>query len=697
VTIPPTGWYVEIDDPETGHTWTPDVVGSPEINPGANAFPKVSIPVRKRDRWLDSRYEGAPMRVWKDGQRQPIDQFEEPVESEEQFSLNGRGGVSLDTRVQLEVEQRGAHLVAQDLIQNKTSYTANIDEPDAAAQDNVVFQSPDTQSEWTSVVSIPDTTPATINTGTLQLEYSSFFAEAEDITNTGIEVSDSEASAGKAQKLSIGDATLSANTQYTIPASNAQVAMRYRIPSNTTSPSFDLVIDGEAVVSASENALSDTSYSWFTTNAGLSSDLPAGEHPAGIEVGSSGEDIIVDAIVLFDDRYSYTFDNSVDSNGYLSGPEPYPGRAEVQTADAATAFQFTGARLDASYDDTSNQQRVGISNDQGATWIYADNAEVVEADYASGAPEIRGKLGLSRYGTRSTASPTSGINGQTVDLYELAGDISETPLLINQDYDDKLINVLQDIADSGDFIFEYRKSGGTPSVEMTKPGQRTATSTPSPTAYQYSKTVEQQAKRVIVKGGRQRQREEEFTADHGAAVQLANGNIDRGTEAVYDLSTGEAYIEGEDYRLSPGIETDRGAITTLSGGSMTDGDTYGIDYNYHEQGVATSASAGADPKPLVRTIPGITTQRACNQAATILLRQLEEPLEEAQVTLPTSKVGFNIVDAQEFAALPTDTSWEIREITTKPGQTQFRLGTRQSVDEIVGRIQRRLSAASKRT
>jgi len=698
VTVPASGWYVEIDDPDTGHTWAPDVVGSPEINPGANALPKVSIPVRKRDRWLDERYEGAPMQVWKDGQRQPIDQFEEPVESEGTFALNGRGGVELDARLKKEVEQKEAHLVIEDIIQNNTSYTANVDEPDARTEDNVVFQNPDTQSEWAAVVSIPDTTPATITSGTLELEQTSFFAEGEDITSDGTTVSESAASAGSAQSLAVGDALLSATTEYVIPASNAQVAVRYRVPSGDTSPNFDLEIDGESVLSASAGALpSGDPFDWLTTAGGLSSDLPAGSHSAGINLGTNGDDIIIDAVVLFDDRFSYTFGNSVDSNGYLSGPEPHPGRVEVQIADAATAFQFTGARLDASYDDVSNQQRVGVSNDQGSTWTYANNSEVVETDYNSGAPEIRGKLALSRYGTRSTASPTSGINGQTVDLYELAGDIDETPLLINQDYDDTLINVLQDIADYGDFIFEYRLEGGTPSIELSKPGQRTTSSTPSPTSYQYSKTVEQQAKRVVVKGGRQRQREEEFTADHGTAVTLEHGNIDRGTEAVYDLSSGKLYEEGEDYRLSPGIESNAGSITTLSGGSMSDGTTYGIDYNFHDQGIATSDSAGSDPDTLVRSIPGITTKRACEQAATILLRQLEEPLEEAEVTLPTSEVGFNIVDSQEFAALPTDTAWEIREITTKPGQTQFRLGTRQSINEIVGRIQRRLSAASKRT
>lgn len=696
MTVPPTGWYVEIDDPQTGHTWTPDVVGQPEVKPGANTYPKASIPVRRRERWFDPRFRGAPMRVWRDGERQPIDQLEEPVETEDRVALNGRGGVEMDERVTKEVEQQEAHLVAEEIIKNNTSYTANVDEPAAETRDDVVFQNPDTQSEWESVLDIPATTAAYIDSGRLKAAQVAFFAEGESITGDGKTLTESAASDGAAQGLSIGSAKLSASTDYTIPASDAAVAIRYRVPSGDTSPGFDLEIDGESVLGATSGALPDgEAYDWLF-GSGLSSDLGAGSHTAGIELRTTGEDIIIDAVVLYDDRFSYTFDNSVDSNGYLSGPEPFPGRVEVETTDAATAFQFSGARLDASYDDTSNQQRVGVSSDQGASYTFSDNSEVVETDFGTGSPEIRGKLGLSRYGTRSTASPTSGINGQTVDLYELAGDINETPLLINQDYDDSIINVLRDISEQSDFIFEYRLRDGTPSIEMTVPGQRVSSDDPDVSGYRYSRSTEDQVKRVVVKGGRQQQREETFTADHGTAVDLAQGNIDHGTEVVYEPDTGESFAEGEDYRLSPGVETDTGTITTLSGGSMTDGSSYAIDYAYHNEGVASSSDAGANPDTLVRELPAVTAQRGCEQAATILLRQLEQPLEEATVRLPAA-AGFDVVDSQQFAPLPSDTTWEIRQITTNAGETEFVLGTRETIDEIARRIQRRLSAAASRT
>jgi hypothetical protein len=524
----------------------------------------------------------------------------------------------------------------------------------------------------------------------------SFFGETETFGSDGVLESDADASGGEARLYAIGGDTLNFNLDYKIPSDRARVAIRYRIPEGKTQAAFDLQIDGTVVESIGSGIFTNTSYNWFQAFA-LSSPLSPGSHTASIELGSGGEDIVVDALVVYDDRYSFTFDNTVGADGYLFGPESKPEFVEIETDDGLTVFQFTGARFEAVYDDTSGNQRVGVSNDQGSTFTYTDNSESVETDFASGSAQIRGSLGFDRYGSRSTQSPTTGFKGQTVSSITLKGDIEETALLINQDYDARAMEVLQDIANYADLPFEYRKEGGTPSVEMSKPGQRTTSDVPTPSKYEYSKTVEEQVGRVVVKGGRQQQREEEFTADHGTAVSLEHGNIDHGTETVYEPSSGESFEEGADYSLSPGVETDTGSITTLSGGSMSDGTTYAIDYNYHEEGEWTDASAGPDPKPLIETIPGLTTQRSCEQAAVILGRQLDEPLEKATVTIPTAEAGFNILDAQQFSELPSDTFWEIQSVTTTPRQTEFNLGSRKQIRDAVNSIQRRLSSAAKRT
>jgi len=712
MTVPATGWYVEIVDPDTGHTWTPDVVGQPEIKPAVNTFPKVSIPVRRSERWLDPRFEGAEMRVWRDGQRQPIDQFEEPVETEERFALNGRGGVEMDQRVSKEVDQREAHLVLEDIIQANTPYTANVDTPPARTATNESVQSADTDSELSNQLQISDTDPVNVNNGELQLAQTLFIQEGESDTISGTRA-DGDYSGGeatfidRAQSNTGESARVNFSTDHAIPESALAIKFRTDPVDGTgdgisDTPEFTVSIDGQTFTTEQFNT-NNLSLEWRDFGASWTNgDLPAGSHTLTVEVsdaatGTADDELRFDLYTVYDDRYSYNFDNSNDgSGGYLSGPELFPDRAEVETVDAPTAFQFTGAKLSASYDDVSGGQRVGVSNDQGASYTFADNSGTVETDFGSSTAEIRGKLGLSRYGTQSGATPTSGVNGQIVDLYELFGDIDETPLLINQDYDDSLMNVVRDICQQADFISEFRKTGGTPSFEATVPGQRSSSVEPEVSGYRYSRSVEDQVKRVVVKGGRQRQREETFVANHGTAVSLDQGNIDRGTEAVYDPSTGEQFVEREDYRISPGVESDTGTITTLSSGSMTDGEAFAVDYSYHNEGVATSDDAGNNPDTLVRELPAVTAQRGCQQAATILLRQLEQPLEEAQVTIPAA-AGFNVVDAQQFGPLPTGTTWEIRQITTDAGETQFSLGTRETIDEITRRIQRRLSAAASRT
>jgi len=697
--IPARGWYVEIDDPESGHTWTPDVVGDPEINPGANDYPRITIPVRRTERWFESRYERAPMRVWRDGKRQPIEQLEDVTESEDKLKLLGRGGVELDTRVQKEVGQQEAHTVVEDIIQNNTPYAANVDEPNAQTRTNVFLQDADTESEWTSAVSIPETTPAYItSSGRLALAQSGFFAEAEDFASSGSTQSNADASDGQEQFYPTGSDSYSFSLKHTIPESEVGYAFRYRIQSGSVQNQITLQIDGQEVESIPSGAFSSDTFDWYTTGFWDNGDLTAGGHSAGFDLdGTDGEDIIIDCVHVWDQRFSTTFDNTVDSDGYLSGPELFPDRAEVETLDSTTAFQFTGAKLTSSWDDTSGGQRVGVSQDQGSSWTYADNSESIETDFASGSPELRAKFGLSRYGSRSTASPTTGFQAQSIDIYEFFGDIEETPLLLNQDYDGRAMDVVQEIADYGDFLFEFRLANGTPSVEMTTPGQRTTDDVPELSSYEYTKSVEDQVERAVIKGGRQQVRQEMFTADHGTAVSLENGNIDHGTESVYDPSTGDEFAEGADYKLNTGVETDTGSIKTLSGGEMSDGTDYAIDYNYHQEGTWTDPDAGADPTPLVETIPSITSERGCVQAATLIGRQADEPLKKARVTVPTADVGFRVVDAQQFASLPSDICWEISDITTTPRDTAYQLGSRKAIGDVVNQIERRLSAAASRT
>jgi hypothetical protein len=708
VGIPASGWYVEIDDPNTGHTWTPSVIDDPQVVPGATDYPRITIPVKRNERWFDSRYEGAAMRVWKDGRRQPIEELENVTERQQAqqqvavVELEGRGAVELDRRTKLEVDSKDAHEVVEDLITNNTSYQANVDTPTAAVRTNDEVLSADTTAEWQDILQpIPSTLPLTVQNGKLQSQQAAFHVEGEKYSLTSTNT-DSAASEGEFEKINSKlEDSQTVSVPYTLPSDNVGIGLRLRNPTDPDSDGdneghgFDVRIDGESIITFGDNWSGSGSFGW-TTRTGISSDLSGSTSITLDATNGDGNETDVDLVVLYDDRYNWTFDNSVDSDTHLSGPELKPDLVEIATVDALTAFQIIGGRVEITADDTSNDQRLGLSQDQGQTWQYGDNTEAFETDFNSGSAQLRAKFGVSRYGQRDTETPTTGFKSQKFDIGRLKADIDETPLLVNQDYDASLMEIIQDIADFGDFIGEFRLDGGSPSWEFTQAGQRTSGSTPTPKSYDYRKNAEQQRERVVILSGRQQVRKEEFTANHGTAVDLQNGRIDRGTESVYDPSTGTEYAEGADYTLSPGVESPPGSITTLAGGSITDGQTLAVDYNYHFEAESTIDNPPANPDTFVETFSDLTSQRAVDQASTLLLNQLDSPLDEVIVKLPTSEVGFNVVESQAFAALPTDATFDIQEIEVTPQQTVFRLGSRDSIGTAVSRIRRRLSTTTQR-
>ena len=70
------------------------------------------------------------MRVWKDGERLPLEQFVRPVKTPEATVLHGRGGVELDTDVEFDVGGLvDVHDRARQLVNDVSGYATNFDDP----------------------------------------------------------------------------------------------------------------------------------------------------------------------------------------------------------------------------------------------------------------------------------------------------------------------------------------------------------------------------------------------------------------------------------------------------------------------------------------------------------------------------------------------------------------------------------------
>jgi len=870
--VPATGWYVEIDHPAASDPLVPRIRDEPQFSDRGNDVPRLEIPIPKADEWRQFR-EAYPdqklsLRAWKDGTRQPVEEFLGVSQTERGTVLKARAGTELENRARRSVQQEEKHVLAEDLITNETSYTANVDTPPSTTDTNVTILSVDGESEWDDLVGTPDATdPWYVTSGGVLTAYDiSFWIELQGFPHL-------TASAGEVKQYlsSTQSFSDSFSLDYDIPDGDVGLAARISYQSIHdwsasplawgTSPA-EIRLDGSTIIqfgdlgmfqytpqegafrvqanaiaheSASGTATDETAasnddtaddmtllpaspstgdeYYWSTqpgtefdeidltlsqtgagtysitweyyaeeydsndslvdsgwrpipnvsdgtagfrqsgsvswglddivqdTQAGgsyvvwgsdsgstgnidhyvrarlssfsslsqqplgqrsktrggpfgfrqsnVNGELAAGSHSVDVVGTGSGTAFGVDGVAVHDQRFAKDFPDTVNSDGYLDGPQSKPDFVRVETGDTRTIQQVVGGRLEASFDDVSNKQEVAISNDQGSSYATATNSQTVETDFASGSTRLRARFGLSRYGQRQQ-TPATGFNAQSVDLYDLKADLKDTPIVINQTYDGSVREILQELAEP-EYIWTMDvASDGTLTVEWTQPGQRTADVPQDVVNYEDETTVEGRIHRAIVKGKSQPVRAEEFTANHGTAVDLANDELQRGREEVYDPSDDTQFVLGEDYELN-WLD---GTITTLSNGAMSDGATYEINYQHRPVGTYTTDNPPANPVERVFDFAELTTDRACEQVALQLVQDLDEPLVTASATLPAGTVDWSVVDVISLDALPRDEPYELADIVQTPANITLQLESRQSVSEVVSNIQTRLSQLS---
>lgn len=122
----PRGWHVELDHPD-GQTLTPSLVDDPRYLPTVNGLPEVILPVPRDEKYQQPAFEDAPMRVWKDGRRLPIEQLRDVSVRPGHAELTGVGGVELLGRTRISTSGETTADVARDIVA-ETSYVADIDD-----------------------------------------------------------------------------------------------------------------------------------------------------------------------------------------------------------------------------------------------------------------------------------------------------------------------------------------------------------------------------------------------------------------------------------------------------------------------------------------------------------------------------------------------------------------------------------------
>lgn len=706
--VPAQGWHVIVED-TLGNTYTPAVIGQPSGGSKLNDLPRVEIPVERSERWEDSaEWERAPMRVYRDGERLPIEGVDRTRQEADRSVLVGVGGVELRERVAVDVIEEDAHLTAEGLLQD-TSYAAHVDDPAAETTADTLQQSADSEGEWDDRLASspgPQDVYETTGTGLLQTRQTAYFAEAEDSEySTGSEVIESSSDRWSGGRVISFDATgldvyqrATFEVDHTIPKSAVAAAVRTQQPGDGHH-GFTISIDGVAVESIGADVLTtgESSPDWFESSmGGWSGDLSAGTHTLEVQFddfsSASNPEVYVDALSLYDDRYSPGFSEQVTDN-VLQGPDLYPSGIQAQTVDAVSVRQVVGGRLEADVNDTTGSQALAISNDSGGTWITASNSSTVEGSFASGSTSIRARFTIGGYDSDPSTSPAGRTAPQAVDLYSLYADLEDTPLLANRSWDQTLLTVLQDIASYGNFIFEvvWDSSAGSIAVEWTQAGQRTASVDPSLVDYSVDTDFSSVHRRAVIYGTGVPETST-ITAQHGTWVALDHDWLQETGEVVESAADGTTYERSVDYELKPNA----GELQALSTGSIADGEELRVRYNKRIRGTFEAADYSGQYETFVDDVPAITTARNADAAALAIVQEAGDPLVTASVTVDAQPGGVSLVEAIDLEQLPVGEPLEVWSVDNSPGEVTMQLGSREEISETISRIESRLGATSRK-
>lgn len=323
--------------------------------------------------------------------------------------------------------------------------------------DELLVQSADSESTWNGITSIADDVPASVDaSGSLDVEQIAWTTEGENYTSgQEFRTTDpnnlSDFSGGDGVYLSRGPGATGGpdfaewefTPQHDIPGSRVEFEVR-TTTAQFNSPAFEwtLVEPGGTSHLIDEITTYDSyseSLGWHDIGDGVYSasdptlpDLTGGEtYTLRVEVTDSNGTAdnvyyYVDVVAPFDEDYEgqLTFDDTNGgSSGYLDGPELYPSGELVSFSSTSTTRAFDSARVSQTWNDTSNNQFIELSNDGGSTWQTLNNTDSGSVTFSSAETTLQARVNLSRYGSRTTATPQTGYQGQSVSTHDLYADI----------------------------------------------------------------------------------------------------------------------------------------------------------------------------------------------------------------------------------------------------------------------------------
>ncbi len=713
--VPSQGWYVEIDHPD-GTTRTLQPGEDAQAKPTLNDLPEVVIPVRQDSHWAESdAWERQPMRVWRDGDRLPITQLAEIRETPAGVELVGRGGIrkgSASDDIRQVVERQpsaggdGAHTVIRDIL-STVGIPHTVDDPPAA--ENQLITTLDATSGFDDYLITAAPAAPIINEGdqlrparTCYIETPQEINEDNIVGNISTNWTSTEAVA-----IDVTDSPGYTKAQWTVDLDYDLDASDYGIyirAGDDFYGTITLYADGQEVGyyfrSSQRERSGETDVAWV--DIGDDPDKPDLSGSTTFEIqttdggDAAGGTVYIDCIALFDTDYwtGSNFDNTLNADNKLDGP---PGLYAPVDIDfhVPPLLRATGARLEATLSSTANGQALGVAPGEDpdeSAFTTTAGTETLETDFGSsyGTFIARATLGGVDATSDDTEVETSvtrhRTEPQTLSELTLTYDSLNTPT-VARPLEDRAIVIINELGDRADIIWELQWDPSIDDIRLVAclPGQRTSDADPELADYNVTKNIAGEIHRAVIRGRTERVTGETFVADPGG-TSLDNDRIKKDSERVYDPSTGEEFERG-----SAGDYTMEYLLGNINAGAadsaMTDGETYAIDYEEKARGEAFQA--GTDfQNPVVEDITALTTDAECEEAATFLVQQLDEPLWTADVTIPRQEAGFDLIDEIDPSRLPSPPGdgYRLNSVDESPREIRLTLGSRPTLSDTLERI-----------
>lgn len=243
----------------------------------------------------------------------------------------------------------------------------------------------------------------------------------------------------------------------------------------------------------------------------------------------------VDVIAPYDVRYSFSFPNQVDDNGYLRGPEPLPQSVTFEADRAETEFNVTGAGLETSWDHDeddelvlNDNQSIALSNDD-REWIEEENETDAFVDFADTyGYGVRVAFTLGRYGERADQTPTHGFKSHRLAGWNLYADMNDLIVIEDETVEDTHLSNIESLADNAriDFYIPVTSLEGDEEIIAFHPGQIQrqfpAVNESDFESMSTDRSIQEYANRVIVKGQRDEETGERVRGEAEDPLEIEN-------------------------------------------------------------------------------------------------------------------------------------------------------------------------------